>query len=124
MHDIGDFDNVEEEPGLLIFRFDSPLFFANAQYFLTQARQMISERIVQLRWFALQAEAIVDIDSTGLEALEALVAELEAADIRFVLVRAKSELVEALEPTGSSMWWPGLYLPTLPTLVAAFREAR
>ena len=33
MHDIGDFDNVEEEPGLLIFRFDSPPFFANAQYF-------------------------------------------------------------------------------------------
>lgn len=125
MHDIGDFDNVEEEPGLLIFRFDSPLFFANAQYFLTQARQMISERIVQLRWFALQAEAIVDIDSTGLEALEALVAELEAADIRFVLVRAKSELVEALEPTGFiDVVGRDYIFPTLPTLVAAFREAR
>lgn len=125
MHDIGDFDNVEEESGLLIFRFDSPLFFANAQYFLTQARQLISERIGELRWFALQSEAIIDIDSTGLEALESLVDELQAADVRFVLVRAKSELVEALEPTGFVDAVGRDYIfPTLPTLVAAFREGR
>jgi len=124
MHDIGDFPDVQEEPGLLIFRFDSPLFFANADFFLSQARSMIADRLPGLRWFALQSEAIIEIDSTGLEALEQLADEVRAAGIRFVLVRAKSELVEDLEPTGFIDRMGRDYVfPTLPTLVAAFRES-
>jgi high affinity sulfate transporter 1 len=124
MHDIGDFEGVKEEPGLLIFRFDSPLFFANAEFFLAQARAMIAERSPGLRWFALQAEAIVEIDSTGVEVLERLADELAAANVRFVLVRAKSELVEDLEPTGIIDRVGRDYIfPTLPTLVGAFRSS-
>ncbi len=123
MHDITDFPDAREEPGLLIFRYDSPLFFANAENFLNHAREMVSERIPGLEWFALQCEAIIEIDSTGLSALEALADEIESAGIRFVLVRAKSELVESLANTGFIERIGSEYVfPTLPTLVAAFRE--
>lgn len=122
MHDITDYDDVREEPGLLIFRYDSSLIFANAQNFLDHARQMISERMPGLRWFALQCEAIVEIDSTGVDALQTLADELRMAGVRFVLVRAKSELLETLERTPVlEQIGPDSAYPTLPTLVEAYR---
>lgn len=122
MHDITDFPDAAEERGLLIFRYDSPLFFANANNFLIHAREMVAERMPDLKWFALQSEAIVEIDSTGLDALESLARELQAADVRFVLVRAKSELVQTLTDTGfiDTIGRDSVF-PTLPTLVAAYR---
>lgn len=122
MHDIEDFPEVHEEPGLLIFRYDSPLFFANAENFLTHARSMIQERMPGLQWFALQCEAIIEIDSTGVDALETLSIELAADGVRFVLVRAKSELIDELSNSGLLEVIGAEYLfPTLPTLVEAFR---
>jgi high affinity sulfate transporter 1 len=122
MHDIDDFPDAFEEPGLLIYRYDSPLFFANAQNFLVHARGLLSERD-DVQWFALQCEAIIEIDITGVDALVTLADELDRRNITFALVRAKSELQEQLARTplldriGSAHIYP-----TLPTLVAAYRE--
>jgi MFS superfamily sulfate permease-like transporter len=122
MHDIDDFPNAYEEPGLLIFRYDSPLIFANAEDFLGQARSMIADR-PGTRWFALQSEAIIEIDSTGVDALITLSYELRMADVRFVLVRAKSDLLETLQNTPLlKQIGPAHVFPTLPTLVAAYRS--
>lgn len=122
MHDITDFPDAQEEPGLLIFRYDSPLFFANADNFLNKARQAMQERMPGLEWFALQCEAIIEIDSTGVDAVQALADEVHAAGIRFTLVRAKSELVESLAKTPLVGQIGEDYIfPTLPTLVGAYR---
>lgn len=123
MHDIDDFPQAQEEPGLLIFRYDSPLIFANAQNFLSHARARISERRAQLQWFALQCEAIIEIDSSGVDVLLTLFDELERADVRFVLVRAKRDLQETLArtPVLDRVGTEHVY-PTLPTLVEAYRS--
>jgi high affinity sulfate transporter 1 len=122
MHDLEDFPEVREEPGLLIFRYDSPLFFANAQNFLDHARAMIAARMPGLRWFALQCEAIIEVDSTGVDALQTLADELGRAGVRFVLVRAKSELQDTLRRTALFDRIGQEYVyPTLPTLVQAYR---
>ena len=123
MHDIEDFPDSHEEPGLLIFRYDSPLFFANAQNFLEHARAFIAERRDGLQWFALQCEAIIEIDSSGVDALLTLCDELERLDVRFVLVRAKQDLQETLARTAviDRVGLEHIY-PTLPTLVEAFRS--
>ncbi len=122
MHDITDFPDATEEPGLLVFRYDSPLFFANADNFLNKARQAMRERMPGLEWFALQCEAIIEIDSTGVDAVQALADEVAAAGIRFTLVRAKSELVETLAKTRLvSQVGEDYIFPTLPTLVGAYR---
>lgn len=122
MHDIEDFDDATEEPGLLIFRYDSPLFFANAQNFMDHARNRIAERTPNLQWFALQCEAIVEVDSTGVDALLALQEELERMDVQFVIVRAKRDLQETLArtPLLERVGQEHIY-PTLPTLVEAYR---
>lgn len=123
MHDVDEFPGAREVPGLLVFRYDSPLIFANAENFLTSARAAIAERRPGLRWFALQCEAIVEVDSTGADALQALSAELADAGIRFVLVRAHSELLETLGRTPLLADIGSQYVfPTLPTLVSAFEE--
>ena len=73
---------------------------------------------------ALNCEAIVEIDSTAADALEELRRDLADQDVALVLVRAKRELLDALEPTGllDRIGRDRIY-PTLPTLVAAYREA-
>ena len=123
MHDISDFNTAVEEPGLLVFRYDSPLFFANAEHFRSIVRSEIRNRMPGLRWFALQAEAIVEVDSTAVAALQGLASELDELHIRFVLVRAKRELVDALEPTGLLEHIGRDYIfPTLPTLVEQYER--
>lgn len=125
MHDIGDFATAEEIDGLLIYRFDSPLFFANAETFLQEARLLVDEREPGLQWFALNCEAIVEVDTTGVDALQRLHRTLAEHDVRFVLVRAKRELIEDLRPTGLIDVFGDEYIfPTLPTLVDAFLSRR
>lgn len=123
MHDVDDFPGTEEVPGLLIFRYDSPLFFANADNFLEHARAMIRERMPGLNWFALQCEAIIEIDATGVDALQSLADELRQAGIPLVLVRAKTELLDSLGRTRLlAEIGPEHIYPTLPTLVEAYKQ--
>ncbi len=123
MHDVDDFTDVAEVPGLLVFRYDSPLFFANAHDFLTEARRMVADRQPGLRWFALNCEAVISIDSTAAEAFERLVGELQEQGLTVCLVRAKRELLEQLEPSGvlRAVGEQHIY-PTLPTLVTEYRR--
>ncbi len=69
-HDIDEHPESEREPGLLVYRFDGPLFFANANYFKNQVIELAEGLDPPLRWFILDAEAITDVDSTALETLE------------------------------------------------------
>ena len=76
MHDIEDYPNGRELPGLLIYRYDSPLFFANADDFQRRALAALNEEDEPVRWFVLNIEAISEIDMTGADALENLRKEL------------------------------------------------
>jgi SulP family sulfate permease len=124
MHDINDFDDVAEVEGLLVFRYDSPLFFANANDFTTEAMRMATAREPGLDWFALNCEAIITIDSTAAAALTSLISDLTEAGVTFCLVRAKRELLDQLDDAGmlARIGEEHIY-PTLPTLVEAFRAA-
>lgn len=122
MHDIKDFADVAEVEGLLVFRYDSPLFFANASDFKADALRFVAEREPDLRWFALNCEAIITIDSTATATLASLMRDLAEDDIQFCLVRAKHELLEQLDRAGllQQIGEDRVY-PTLPTLVEDFR---
>lgn len=124
MHDIQDFDDAAEVPGLLVFRYDSPLFFANAEDFKKEALHLVAEREPELRWFALNCEAITSVDSTAAAALTSLIGDLKEVDITVCLVRAKRELIVELARAGVlALIGDDHVYPTLPTLVQAFRDA-
>jgi high affinity sulfate transporter 1 len=124
MHDIQDFPGSSEVPGLLVFRYDSPLFFANAEDFRRRALALVAQRQPGLRWFALNCEAVVEIDSTAVAALDEVRRDLRDQHVRLVLVRAKQELLHDLEPTGLvARLGPDAVFATLPVMVQAYREA-
>ena len=125
MHDVDDFPAARTVPGLLIYRYDSPLFFANAENFRQRALAAVAAETEPVRWFVLNAEANVEVDSTALDALDRLRADLTAQGIVFGLARVKQDLREELDRYGltDSIGADHIF-PTLPTTVAAYEAAR
>jgi high affinity sulfate transporter 1 len=76
--------------GVLLFRWEAPLFFANSGLFRQQVRRLIRER--QPRWVVLQCEAITDIDVTAADMLERLDLELNAQGIHMAFVELRTRL--------------------------------
>ncbi|WP_420078784.1 SulP family inorganic anion transporter [Streptomyces sp. JL4002] len=123
MHDVDDYPTARTVPGLLIYRYDSPLFFANAENFRRRALAAVDEQTSPTRWFVLNTEANVEVDITALDAVEALRQELEDCGIVLALARVKQELREDLDASGltASVGADRIY-PTLPTALDAYRE--
>jgi high affinity sulfate transporter 1 len=125
MHDVDDYPQATTEPGLLVYRYDSPLFFANAEDFRRRALAAVAEQPVPVAWFVLNVEANVEVDSTGLGALDDLRAELAGRGIVVALARVKQDLFAALDAYGLvAAIGPDRIFPTLPTAVAAYRDWR
>ncbi len=123
MHDIEDYEDAELEPGLLVYRYDAPLFFANAEDFLDRAVESVDKHPHQVEWFILNAEANVDVDLTGLDAMDQLRQQLEKRGILFGLARVKVDLRDELVAAGllDKIGEQNIF-PTLPTAVEAYRN--
>jgi sulfate permease, SulP family len=124
-HDIDAYANSETVPGLIAYRFDAPLFFANADYFLTQARELIAAAELPIAWFLIDAEAIIDIDVTAVEALKKLYGELDRKGIALVIARASQPLQKMLRRGGlTNLIGTEHIYPTVRTGVQSFLERK
>ena len=74
-------ETVQTVPGLIIYRFGAPLFFANANAFREEVERLIETTQPRIEWFVLDASAISDIDTSGAEALEQVADLLKARGI-------------------------------------------
>ncbi|MEU9733878.1 sulfate permease [Streptomyces sp. NPDC048002] len=123
MHDVDDYPQARTVPGLLVYRYDSPLFFANAQDFRRRALAAVDEQTGPVRWFVLNTEANVEVDITALDAVDEVRRELERRGVVFALARVKQDLLADLEAYGLvDAVGRELVFPTLPTAVAAYRR--
>ena len=123
MHSLDDYPDSEPVEGLVVFRYDSPLFFANADDFSSRALQAIDEAPQPVRWFLLNAEANTEVDLTAVDILKDLREELESQGIRFAMARVKQDLQRSLEPTQFIRDVGKDYVfATLPTAVRAYAE--
>ena len=100
MHDLDDYPQARAIPGLVVYRYDSPLFFANAQDFTKRALAAIDSSPTPSRWFLLNAEANVSVDLTAVDTLESLREEVENRGVVFAMARVKQDLREDLERAG------------------------
>jgi sulfate permease, SulP family len=124
MHDVDDYPEADLEPGLLVYRYDAPLFFANAENFRERAIAAVNDYPGRVEWFVLNAEANVEVDLTALDALDHLRAELGKREIVFAMARVKHDLRDALEAAGLlDKIGEDRIFPTLPTAVEAYRRA-
>ena len=110
-------------PGLLVYRYDAPLCFANAEDFRRRALAALDAAPEPPRWFLLNAEANVEIDITAAEALAALHGELRRRGIVLALARVKHDLHADLRAAGLlGSVGPDRIFMTLPTAVEAFHR--
>ena len=120
MHDVDDYPDAEQVPGLVVYRYDSPLFFANSNDFYSQCLEAADTP--GCRWFLLNVEANVEVDSTGLDALVQLHDELEGRGIVLALARVKNDLMLPMRRYGvADVIGEGNMYATLPTAVEAYR---
>ena len=123
MHDIDDYDTGRQVPGLLVYRYDAPLFFANAEDFKHRALAAVDAADPPVEWFLLNAEANTEIDLTAVDALEEVRKTLADRGVVFALARVKFEVHEILASTGfvDRMGADRVFM-TLPTAVSAYQE--
>jgi MFS superfamily sulfate permease-like transporter len=121
-HDVSSYPEAEVLPGLVMFRFDAPLFFANTRTFREQILQLASREPAPV-WILIAAEPITDVDTTAADMLEDLDEAINARGISLVFaelkdpVRAKIvsyELTRTIDPNH--------FYPTLDSAVAAYQE--
>jgi SulP family sulfate permease len=89
-------------PGLVVYRFDGPLFFANAQLLVDDIEAAVAEEAAPepVRWVVIDAESIGDVDSTGAGMLADLADSLRQRGITLALARVKSAVGEYLDRAG------------------------
>ena len=97
-HEVTAGREAEAAPGVVVYRFDGPLFFANADYFLTRSLRLIEGR--PLHCFVLDLEAVTTIDVTAARAVEKLRAAVVGRGASFRVARATAELRKHLQATG------------------------
>jgi sulfate permease, SulP family len=123
MHDVDDYPDARTIPGLVVYRYDAPLFFANAENFRNRALAAADRQPGPVRWFVLNVEANVEVDFTALEAVDTLREEITRRGAVFALARVKQELLARLRAFGlDEKIGTDLLFPTLPTAVAAYQK--
>lgn len=98
--DIGNFDEAEAEPGLVVYRFDAPLFFANADVFRDDVRRAVERAHTPVRMVIINAEGMTDLDVTGAEMLGGLVDWLRERDVRVSFARVRTALRDTMQAQG------------------------
>ncbi|HTQ67876.1 MAG TPA: sulfate permease [Solirubrobacteraceae bacterium] len=89
-HDLGAYPHAEQLPGVVVYRWEAPLFFANAGSFREEIRRLARQR--HPRWIVLQCEAITDVDVSAAEMLEQLDNELNAEGIHLAFAELRTRL--------------------------------
>ena len=124
MHDVDDYPAARQLPGLVVYRYDSPLCFANAEDFRRRALDAVSQADAEVEWFVMNAEANVEIDITAADSLDLLRQELKDGGITFAMARVKQDLRVDLRNAGLvDRIGAELLFPTLPTAVAGYLRA-
>jgi MFS superfamily sulfate permease-like transporter len=120
-HDVANHPDAATTPGLVLFRFDAPLIFANARTFREQVTELTKGSDV--RWIVIAAEPITDVDTTAADMLEELDEWLNARGISLVFAEMKDpvrskvtryELTRTIDPTH--------FYPTIKAAVTAFNS--
>ncbi len=122
--DIGAYPEAVTEPGLLVFRFDAPLFFVNAERFRDRVEQVLLDNPGEEEWLVLDFEGVGALDATALDVLVEVAASAEELGVRVLGVTrandwviARLALAELVEPAG-----PLRIFPTINAAVTAYRH--
>jgi len=117
--------SARETPGVVVYRLDDRLFFANARYFKGRVREAVRGARTPVSWLVFDAEAVTHADSTGLEALEELTKDLRRDDITLAVARLRTGMEEQFELSGLiETIGADRFYPTVQAAVQGFARSR
>ncbi|MEK0156974.1 SulP family inorganic anion transporter [Arthrobacter oryzae] len=123
-HDISRHPEGQRVPGLVIARFDAPLFFANGAVFAEHIRNLVANAPGPVKCVIVAAEAITDLDTTALDDLVELDDELAGQGISLVFAELKGPVKDRLLKFGvSSRFGPDHFFPTVNNAVRSYKRA-
>ena len=121
-HDVHMHPDAQHLPGLVIYRFDGPLFFANAKTFRDEIRRL-AKADPPPAWIVVAAEPVTDVDTTASDVLDDLDEALNARGISLVFAELKDPVRRKIERYGLTRTIdPDHFFPTIESAVAAFRQ--
>ncbi|MEU3305070.1 sulfate permease [Streptomyces sp. NPDC006678] len=120
-HDVRSYPQAEQLPGLVIYRFDAPLIFANAKTFRDEILRL-ADADPRPSWIVIAAEPMTDVDTTAADVLEELDEALNAEHVHLVFAELKDPVRRKIERYGLTRTIdPRHFVPTVEAAVTAFR---
>jgi high affinity sulfate transporter 1 len=121
-HDVHTYPEAQHLPGLVIYRFDGPLFFANANTFRDEIRRM-ARADPPPTWILIAAEPVTDVDTTAADMLEDLDEALNAQGTSLVFAELKDPVRRKIERYGLTRTIdPRHFYPTIDAALTAYRR--
>jgi high affinity sulfate transporter 1 len=99
-HDIDRYPQASRVPGLVLFRWDAPLFFANAELFRDRVRDAVANSPTPVRWVIVAAEPVTSVDVTAADIVAELDDSLLAEDIELCFAEMKDPVKDKLKRFG------------------------
>ncbi len=123
-HDIARYPDARIVPGLVLFRWDAPLFFANAELFQQRALDAVVASPLPVRWLVVGAEPVTNVDVTAADMLAELEDFLHAAEIKFCFAEMKDPVKDTLKRFGLfSRFGEARFFPTIGGAVSSYLKA-
>jgi MFS superfamily sulfate permease-like transporter len=122
-HDVTRYPGARQLPGLILFRWDAPLFFANAELFKERVLEEASKAAAPVRWFVVAAEPVTSVDVTASDILSELEQALRASAIRLCFAELKDPVKDQLRKFGLySQLGEANFFPTVEAAVDSYRK--
>jgi high affinity sulfate transporter 1 len=123
-HDIKRYPHARQVPGLILFRWDAPLFFANGELFRESVLAMIRTAPTPTRWFVIAAEPVTSVDVTAADSLEDLHKTLKEFGVTLLFAELKDPVKDKLKRFGLfGLFGDGGFFPTVDAAVESYLDA-
>jgi MFS superfamily sulfate permease-like transporter len=124
-HDIVRHPEARRIPGLVLFRWDAPLFFANAEWFRDRALAAVAASPTPVRWLVVAAEPVTSVDVTAADVLGELDDSLRQVGIELCFAEMKGPVKDKLKRFGLfDQLGAQTFFPTVGAAVSAYLQAQ
>jgi high affinity sulfate transporter 1 len=122
-HDITRYPDARQIPGLVLFRWDAPLFFANAEFFKERVLDAVAKSPTPVRWLVVAAEPVTSVDVSAGDTVAELDEALHAQGIELCFAELKDPVKDKLKRFGLfSQLGEQYFFPTIGAAVSSYLE--
>jgi high affinity sulfate transporter 1 len=122
-HDVTRYPDARRIPGLVLFRWDAPLFFANAEFFKERVLDAVAKSPTPVRWLVVAAEPVTSVDVSAGDTIAELDEALHAQGIEFCFAELKDPVKDKMKRFGLfSQLGEQYFFPTVGAAVSSYLE--